>query len=63
MNEENIAALREEGWDNCKQCGWFYKQKALDLCPMCHHDWHIPVSFKQPPYESPSLDGYTEEEK
>jgi hypothetical protein len=43
-------------WDNCPNCGWYYKQSVLDQCPMCRHPWRKPKSYQQPPYEPPTLE-------
>lgn len=55
MSEPNIEKLRQEGWDNCNDCGYFYKKAVLENCPACRHPRHQPKSYQQPPYESSSL--------
>lgn len=55
MNEPNITELKQQGWGNCPGCGYFYKQSALEHCPMCRHSWRVPKSYTQPEYEGPGL--------
>lgn len=55
MSEPSIDTLRADGWGNCPQCGYFYKQSVLQLCPACRHDHRQPITYNQPNYESPSL--------
>lgn len=56
-DEQNIKALRANGWNNCPAtlCGFFYKQSKLDRCPACRHEWRKKPGYTQPPYEPPSL--------
>jgi uncharacterized paraquat-inducible protein A len=52
----DIARLKSEGWGNCPNCDWFYRQKDRPECPMCRHPHALPKSYQQPPYENPTLE-------
>lgn len=55
MSDPDIHKLKAEGWGNCPKCGYFFKQRVLEHCPMCRHEWKRPVAYQQPEYESPGL--------
>ena len=53
----NVEKLKHDGWGNCPvtKCGYFYKQRVIEECPVCRHPWRSRVGYTQPPYEPPSL--------
>lgn len=54
---DNIEQLRQEGWGNCAnaECGYFYKKSTITHCPACRLHKDALPTYRQPDYESPSL--------
>jgi hypothetical protein len=52
---KNPPGPNAEGWGNCPKCDWYYNLTAIQLCPMCRHNWQYEVTYTQPPYEPPTL--------